>query len=175
VTPPDFGRAFVKPGEVTKGHMYAFVIDSNFRTNFQPVQQGDMLFRYCVTTHTGDWKKGKPRDFGWAAGNPLIGVVVNGKREGTLDKKASFCQVDKSNVFLLTLKRAEDGDGIIVRLIETEGKEVTATLTVPALTIERAHRTNLAEENEAEIGCTAHDIKVPLKAFGISTIRIEPL
>jgi alpha-mannosidase len=175
VTPPDFGREFVKPGEVTKGHMYAFVIDSNFRTNFQPVQQGDILFRYCVTTHAGDCKEGRPRDFGWAAGNPLIGVVVNGKREGTLEKRASFCQVDKSNVFLLTLKRAEDGAGIIVRLIETEGKEVTATLTVPHLTIERAHRTNLVEENEAEITCTGHEIKVPLKAFGITTIRIELL
>ncbi len=174
VTPPDFGRDFVKRGEVTKGHMYSFVIDSNFRTNFQPVQQGDMLFRYCLTTHAGDWKEGRPRDFGWATGNPLIGVSVNGKREGTLDKRASFCQVDKSNVFLLTLKRAEDGDGIIVRLIETEGREVTATLTVPHLTIETAHRTNLVEENEAEITCTGHEIKVSLKAFGITTIRIEP-
>jgi alpha-mannosidase len=134
-----------------------------------------MLFRYCLTTHKGDWKEGQPRDFGWAAGNPLIGVVVNGKRQGALDKRASFCQVDKSNVFLLTLKRAEDADGIIVRLIETEGKEVTATLMVPALTIERAHRTNLVEENEAAITCTEHEIKVPLKAFGITTIRIEPL
>jgi alpha-mannosidase len=80
---------------------------------------------------------------GWAICNPLVPVQVNGKKKGTLDSKMSFCQVDKTNVFLLTLKRAEDGDGIIVRLIETEGKDVTATLTLPHLTIKKAYQTNL--------------------------------
>jgi len=173
VTPPDFGREFVKPGELTKGHMYAFVLDSNFRTNFQPVQQGDMLFRYSITTHKGGWKEGRPRDFGWATGNPLIAVRVNGKREGTFDKKTSFCQVDKPNVLLLTLKRAEDRDGIIVRLIETEGKDVTATVTLPHLTIKKAYLTNLVEENTARLIYSTHKVTAPVKAFGITTIRLQ--
>ena len=173
VTPPDFGREFVKLSELTKGYMYSFVLDSNFRTNFQPVQQGDMLFRYSISTHKGGWKEGRCRDFGWAICNPLIGVQVNGKKEGTLDRKMSFCQVDKPNVFLLTLKRAEDGDGIIVRLIETEGKDVTATLTLPHLTIKKAYRTNLVEENEGEATFTEHEIKIPVGAFGITTIRFQ--
>jgi alpha-mannosidase len=127
VTPPDFGREFVKQSQLTKGHMYSFVLDSNFRTNFQPVQQGDMLFRYSITTHEKGWKEGDCRDFGWAICNPLIPVEVHGKKQGSLERKMSFCQVDKPNVFLLTLKRAEDGDGIIVRLIETEGKDAEQT------------------------------------------------
>ena len=173
VTPPGFGREFVKPSELTKGYMYSFVLDSNFRTNFQPVQQGDMLFRYSIKTHQGGWKEGRCRDFGWAICNPLIGVQVNGKKEGTLDRQMSFCQVDKTNVFLLTLKRAEDGDGIIVRLIETEGKDVTATLTLPHLTIKKAYRTNIVEENEGKATFTEHKITVPVKAFGITTIRFQ--
>ena len=131
--------------------MYAFVIDSNFRTNFQPVQQADCLFRYSITTHKGNWEKGHCRDFGWATGNPLIPVLVEGGRQGTLSTKASFCRVDKPNVFVLTIKRAEDGEGIIIRLIETEGKDVTATLTVPHLTVRKAYRTNLVEENSGEL------------------------
>jgi hypothetical protein len=173
VTPPGFGREFVKPSELTKGYMYSFVLDSNFRTNFQPVQQGDMLFRYSIRTHQGGWKEGRCRDFGWAVCNPLIGVQVNGKKEGTLDRKMSFGQVDKPNVFLLTVKRAEDGDGIIVRLIETEGKDVTATLTLPHLTIKKAYRTNIVEENEGKATFTEHTITVPVKAFGITTIRFQ--
>jgi alpha-mannosidase len=173
VTPPGFGRDFVKASEMTKGHMYAFVIDSNFRTNFQPVQQGDMLFRYALTTHKGDWQQGRPRDFGWATGSPLIGVMVDGKRQGPFEQEASFCQVDKPNVFLLTLKRAEDGDGIILRLIETEGKEATVTVTLPHIEIEKALRTNLVEENEGPLRGTAHTVTAPVKAFGITTIRIK--
>jgi len=173
VTPPGFGREFVKQAQLTKGYMYSFVLDSNFRTNFQPVQQADMLFRYSITTHKGGWKEGRCRDFGWAICNPLIGVQVNGKKEGTLDRKMSFCQIDKPNVFLLTVKRAEDGDGIIVRLIETEGKDVSATLTLPHLTIKKAYRTNLVEENEGKTTFTEHKITVPVKAFGITTIRFQ--
>jgi len=173
VTPTDFGREFVKPGELTKGYMYSFILNSNFCTNFETVQQADMLFRYSITTHKGGWKKGRPRDFGCAIGNPLIAVRVNGKRQGTLGKKMSFCRVDKPNVLLLTLKRAEDGDGIIVRLIETEGKDVTATVTLPHLTIKKAYRTNLVEENKGKLTNTAHKVTAPIKAFGITTIRLQ--
>jgi alpha-mannosidase len=173
VTPPDFGREFVKPGEITKGYMYSFVLDSNFRTNFQPVQQSDCLFRYSISTHKGGWKEGRCRDFGWAICNPLFPVELNGERQGTLDSKMSFCQVDKPNVFFLTLKRAEDGDGIIVRLIETEGKDVTATLTIPHLAIKQAYRTNLVEENKEKATFTEHTITTPIKAFEITTFRIQ--
>ncbi len=78
-----------------------------------------MLFRYCLTTHEGKWKEGHCRDFGWSAANPLIGVVVDSSpAKSRLGKTTSFCQVDVPNVFLLTFKRAEDGKGLIIRLIE---------------------------------------------------------
>jgi len=173
VTPPDFGRPFVKAEELTNGHMYSFVLDSNFRTNFPPTQQGDLLFRYSITTHQGDWKKGRPRDFGWAIGNPLMPVSASGKKEGMLGRTMSFCQVDKPNVLLLTLKQAEDGDGIILRLVETEGEPVAATVTLPHLTIKKAYRTNLVEENKGELTFTPHEVSAPVKAFGITTIRLQ--
>jgi len=173
VTPPDFGREFVKPSELTKGYMYSFIINTNFCTNFETVQQADMLFRYSITTHKGGWKEGHCRNFGWSIGNPLIAVGVNGKREGTLDKKISFCRVDKPNVLLLTLKRAEDGDGIIIRLIETQGKATTASVTLPHIAVAEAMVTNLVEENKGRAVFTEHEIQVNLKAFGITTIRIK--
>jgi len=186
VTPPDFGRDFVKrppaPGRGLispatcgrgQGHMYAFVINSNFRTNFQPVQQDDVLFRYSVATHKGEWKQAHCRDFGWSAANPLIGVVVDSSpAKSRLGKTTSFCQVDVPNVFLLTFKRAEDSNGLIIRLIETEGHEVTAKVAIPHLTIKKAWRANLVEENETELSYTEHSVTVPIKAFGVSTIRI---
>jgi len=175
VTPPDFGTEFVKQDDLKNGYMYSFCLDSNFRTNFQPTQQGDMLFRYSITTHKGDWKDGRSRDFGWSIGNPLIPVSVDGKKKGTLSKSMSFCHVDKPNVLLLTLKQAEDGDGIIVRLVETEGIKVTVTVTLPFITVEKAYQTNLVEENERILSAQKHAVTVPLNPFGITTIRIQTL
>ncbi len=173
VTAPDFGQPFVKPEQLTKGHMYAFVLDSNFRTNFQPVQQSDILFRYCLTSHAGPVANSRCRNVGWAFHNPLMAVVVNGPRQGTLDRQASFCGLDQANVLLTTIKRAEDGQGLIVRLIETDGQATTATLTLPAVTIEKAWLTNPVEENQSELSCTEHSVTVPAKAFGITTVRLQ--
>ena len=155
--------------------MYSYVMNNNFRTNFENVQVTDVLFRYSLTTHKGSWREGQPYDFGWAIINPLIPVCVNGKKEGTLEKSMSFCQVDKPNILLLTLKKAEDGDGLILRLIETEGKDTVVTLRLPFISITRAYQTNLVEENERLLSAKEHTVAVPIKAFGITTIRVEVL
>jgi hypothetical protein len=174
VDPPNYGEPFITKDQVRKGYMYAFVMDSNFRTNFQPVQQSDILFRYSITSQDGDWLRARPRDFGWSVGNPLTASVLTGPRKGRLPASASFCAVDQPNVLLLTLKRAEDGDGLIARLIETEGSACTAALTLPPVTIAQARRTDIVEKNVGELIFDAHRVEVPLRAFGISTVRITP-
>ncbi len=186
VDDPDYGADFIGPDDIKKGHMYAYVLDQNFQTNFVISHQDEMLFRYSIGTHQGDWHQGRPRDLGWATGNPLIPVVIDLGDEGQkgygkavsvtatqLPKSLSFCEVDMPNVLLLTIKQAEDGNGIIVRLAETEGKAVTTTLSLPHMRIKKARQTNLAEENQADIACTQNQIPVTLDAYGITTIRIE--
>ena len=174
IDPPGFGADFVKPEQVTRGYMYAFVMNNNFRTNFQPVQQSEILFRYSLRSHEGNWQKGDCARFGWGNAEPLIVDEVPGKRSGPLAADTmSFCSVDKPNVLLTALKRAEDGDGIIVRLIETQGKTTTASVTLPHIAIAEAMVTNLVEENKQRAIFTKHEIQVNLKAFGIATVRIR--
>jgi len=170
VTSLDFGSEFVRADQLTKGHMYAYVLDNNFQTNFPSVQCGDLLFRYSINTHEGGWKEGRPRDFGWAIANPLVPMMTDGKKKGKLGMDSSFCQLDPPNVFLLTLKQAEDKNGMIVRLIETEGKAEEVTLTFPHLTIKEAHETDLVEINAKKLAFTSHAITAHIKPFGITTI-----
>jgi len=170
---PGYGHEFLKPGEIKKGYVYSYVMNTNYRTNFQPIQVTDMLFRYSFTSHEGDWREGKAKDFGWEVQNPLIPVFMKGKRKGALPLSTSFCNIDKPNVTLLTLKIAEDEDGIIVRLMETEGTDTAATITLPFVKIREAYLTNLMEENRKLLSCRPHAVMVPIKAHGISTVRIK--
>jgi len=173
ITPPGYGHEFLKPGELKKGHIYSYVMNNNFRTNFSPTQVGDVLFSYSITTHTGDWREGRARDFGWGVSNPLIPVFIEGKKEGSLAPIQSFCNVDKPNVMLLNMKMAEDKEGIILRLIEAEGIETSVTVIVPFVKISEAYLTNLMEENEKLLDCQQNTITVPVKAFGLATVRIK--
>jgi alpha-mannosidase len=74
---------------------------------------------------------------------------------------------------VLTLKQAEDGDGLVIRLIETQGQAVTATVRLPHLGVKKATRTNLVEKDEAELKATENDITAPVSAFGITTVRLR--
>jgi alpha-mannosidase len=167
---PTYGGPYIT--ELKKAHMYSFVMYNNFRTNMAPVQLGDVLFRYSVNSHKGNWIEGRPRDFGWAVKNPLFSVAVSGKSNGNLPESMSFCQVDKPNVILLAMKKAEDNDGIIIRLNETEGRDTEVTVTLPKLTIGKVYETNIVEENEKLLDVQEKAIKITIKAFGVKTIRI---
>ncbi|MCP4258449.1 MAG: hypothetical protein GY774_13260 [Planctomycetes bacterium] len=174
IDPPGYGADFVTPQQVTKGHMYAFAMSSNFRTNFQPVQQSEILFHYSLTSHEGDWQKGDCARFGWAAANQFIVDDVRGKKDGHLAPDTmSFCSVDKLNVLLTTMKLAENGDGIIIRLIETQGRAATVSIKLPHIEVTDARITNLVEENKGRAFFTEHQIQVNIEAFGIKTTRIK--
>jgi alpha-mannosidase len=73
---------------------------------------------------------------------------------------------------LLTLKRAEDGNGFILRLVETEGKEALVSIAIPLLSIRRAYEANLVEENQRLLPCMAHAVRVGVKPFAIVTVRL---
>ena len=173
ITPPDFGRPFAGADEMRRGHLYSFVLDSNFRTNFQPVQQGDLLFRYALTTHPGDWRTGEPRDFGWSAANPLVPVLRDGPQQGARPPCASFCQVDADHVLVTALKQAEDRRGLILRLTETAGRSGEVFVTLPLCEIDRAWRTDLVERDQSLLKANRHSFTLAVEPFGIVTVRLE--
>ncbi|MBE0652738.1 MAG: hypothetical protein IH594_03005 [Bacteroidales bacterium] len=170
VTPLNFGDPFMT--EINKGYIFSNVINSNFCTNFQTTQSGDMLFRYSVTSSKGDWKDDGSRDFGWAIHNPFHAIPVKGKSNGDLPQSFSFCLLDKSNVIILALKQAENSEGIIIRLNETEGINTDLMINFPAISIKEIYETNLVEKNERLLNHTEKAVSLKIPAFGIKTLRL---
>ena len=85
--------------------------------------------------------------------------------------------VAPENVVLVNLKRAEDGDGWIVRLYETAGRRVAARLTWGMRTPQSAAVTRLTEdplpEGNASLTVTDKTIESPIGPFEIQTIRVK--
>ncbi len=170
---PNYGHQFLKPGELEKGHIYSLVSYNNFGTNFINVHPCEYLVRYSFSTHEGDWRGGDPRRFGWNAANPPLSIWMDGSGNGgTLPATASFCEVDAPNVMVLTIKKAEDGKGYILRLIETEGKETTATVNLPYLALGQVFESNLVEENQRVVPSGAHSVALRIKPFSVVTLRL---
>ena len=172
-TAPDYGRAFLRdPKDMSKGHVYSYAMAINFRTNFATVQAGDVLFRYSMTTHAGGWQQGNSREFGYAAASPLVAVPIKGPQQGPLPESDGFCRIDKPNVMLLALKVAEDGNGLVLRLAETEGAPAVASVTLPHYDVRAARAANLVEEQQGELEHDGHTVKVPVRTHGTATVRL---
>ncbi len=154
-----------------KGHIYSCAMVNNFRTNFQPVQSGDVLFRYAMTSCGPRTEPGALRDFGRAQSAALVSACVLGPQQGLLPPRSGFSTLDRDNVTILALKAAEDGDGLIIRLSETKGREVSVAITLPSLNINLAFITNIVEVNQTQLLHNLHSICVQIPAYGIVTIR----
>ena len=172
--PLGFGAAFLRdPAGFVTSHVFSYIMCSNFRTNFRPVQPGESLFRYSLTTHSGALDRAGANHFGLDSARPLQTMLIRSPQGGTLPVSDSLCRVEPAGVELMALKQADDGQGIIVRFREIAGQNHVATLTLPGFEISDARLTNLVEENEDKLEHTPHAIRVPLKANGFATVRLR--
>ncbi len=173
--PSDFKQQFVTGEAVTKGHLYSLAMATNFQTNFQPSQCGERVLRYSLTSDGGSLDVAASRDFGWGRMNPMIPVVIHKPVSGDQPPAQSFVSVSESNVVLSALKRADDGDGFILRLMETEGRASSVAIDVPFITIASATETTLIEADVRELTSTSHAVQIDVTPFSVSTIRLRPV
>jgi alpha-mannosidase len=85
---------------------------------------------------------------------------------------SSFIQVDCTHVILETVKPAEDGGGLIVRLYEAHNQRGRGTLTfvTPLLS---AQECNLLEEPISDAPYQGNTLAFQVRPFEIKTFRVR--
>ena len=63
-------------------------------------------------------------------------------------------------------------NGLIIRLIETEGKHTVVKLVLPFLKIKKAYLANLVEEDEELLHIKENNVSLSVDAFAIVTVRV---
>ena len=134
--------------------------------------QGEHHFAYSLLPHAGGWDANTIAE-AYALNDPLI-AWTNPAPTPAVAGKASFVSVDLPNVVIETVKQAEDGNGFIVRMYETQRKRSLVTLTT-VFPLEGAWRTNLLEENQYPLPVNDFQVKVPVKPYQIVTVRVTGL
>jgi alpha-mannosidase len=90
-------------------------------------------FVFGIAGHARDWRDAQTDWQAQRLNDPLVGFETS-KHEGTLGREFSLLKVSNSRVRVLALKRAEESDETIVRLVELDGKpqsEVKISFTTP--------------------------------------------
>jgi alpha-mannosidase len=133
---------------------------------------GHHHFHYALYPHAGTWKDALTVRHGYEYNYPLTAVVTTA-HAGALPAEHSFASVSPENVVLTALKKAEDANGLIFRVYEWAGKNVTAEFHVPPGAT-GATVTNLQETPEGGALAIAGDVvKVPIHPYEILTIRVD--
>ena len=138
---------------------------------------GKFNISYSLFPHTGDWKNGvwaEGDDFNvpvYAAEPPSLALV---KDHATRPEEASFFSVDAPGVVMTGVKQSEDGNELIVRLAEIEGKETIINLKLP-VQVSAARRLNLIEfplQNVEKPTVNGNSIHVKIRANEIVTLGV---
>ena len=89
-------------------------------------------FVFGLAGHTGDWRQGETDWQAYRLNEPLI-AFETAPHPGTLGKEFSLLQVSSSRVRVMAMKKAEESDSVVVRLVEMNGRaESNVRLTFPA-------------------------------------------
>ena len=106
-------------------------------------------------------------------GYNLSGAVVGGTIGYNYPLGQAVFGLEGDGVELETLKPAEDGEGYIVRLLETAGRKVTARLSSRLLEFSGAWLCNATEDNLREIPTLKDGVDVAVPPYGIVTLRLS--
>ena len=100
--------------------------------DYRFMDQGEQHFTYWLWPHPGNWRDaGLPRLCAALTEGPV--ALPETFHAGELPGAQTNLSVTPESVLVTVFKRAEDGGGYVLRLLETLGQPVTASLSMPFL------------------------------------------
>ena len=87
--------------------------------------------------------------------------------------QGSFLQVNRPDVVLVTWKRAEDGEGTVLRFLEVAGKEGWVDVQTSLLDVKSAWMSDALERKQSALSVSPHGFGFSVKPFQIVTVRLQ--
>ena len=129
---------------------------------------GNHQFKYAVMPHSGHWREVHPLEAAIKFTHPIQWTTKPSKIPF-----GSMVNVTGSSLICDTIKPAEDGNGVILRLYEPYGKSGVSKVAWQ-LPFENATLCNLLEDNQQELMISEpRAIFIEHQAFQILTIRLS--
>jgi alpha-mannosidase len=130
-------------------------------------------FTYSLLPHMTSLEESEVVHEGYNLNYPVHAVLVPAQPEGTLPAEYTFVSTVRSHeVIVETIKRAEDGDGWIVRVYEAQHSRHSRVELAFGQPITRAVECNLVEEGEESVEVDGNKLYFPIAPYEIKTFRV---
>jgi len=169
----DLFRGAWRRSIVPDGTLFAYAMNNYWHTNYAASQGGPAMFRFRISLLApGD--AAEPVRRGWATCDPLYvsAPYVNATPGPLIAKDRALFYADKG-VMIVGAKAADDGDGVVVKLLDVAGQPRAVGLWPAAYAFKLARRTNLVEQNGDAIPVSGDGrASVDLVAWGVAAARL---
>jgi len=129
------------------------------------MDHGEHVFHHAIYAAPGDWRNSDVVRQAAAFNTNLLVLP------GALAADLPAWKLDAAHTQLGALKPAEDGKGIVVRLVETAGRSETVRLHAPKA-LRKAFVTNMLEEDGQPVELDGDAFAIEMKPWKIVTVRL---
>lgn len=170
----DFGVSLLNDSkyghDIKNGVMRLTLLKSGIEPNLTTDQE-EHFFTYSIYPHGGDWREANTVQMAYMLNNP-VETKFEDAHEGKLPKSLSMVNVDKDNVIVEVVKKAEDNDDVIVRLYECYNKRTNVNVEFFE-DLKGVIECNLMERDLEEIAYDKNSFNFEIKPYEIKSFRLK--
>jgi len=171
ISQPDYGFALLnncKYGHYIKGNILDLALLRSPQDTDKEADIHEHTFTFAYYPHEGDLIDS---DTLQQAHNLNSDLIIHETAELPEQLRYSYFQTSDNSVKIETVKPAEQGGGLILRLYETLGKSCKISLSAHQ-NWQKLYETNMLEEDELELKDNSAAIELLFEPFEIRTFRI---
>jgi alpha-mannosidase len=143
--------------------IYSWVMNNLWHTNFRAEQDGLATFHYYLQAHATGYDSFKANQIGLNNHQPLIaGPATTG------EQSQLFFKVDGANIYVESIKPADDGNGVIAQLVNAGADNSRVNISPQGTSAVKIWESNLTEDKKNTLGSN-----FVLPGKGIMTVRVE--
>lgn len=177
ISEPDFGAALLNDSKYGYDAVEQLVRITLLRGATFPdptADRGEHHLKYALLVHDGVSDLADVPVAAERFNNPVAVVGDTSARASEAGEATSFsfASVDKPNVTLETVKKAEKSDALVLRVFEHANARATTTISF-GVPVKSAKLVNLMEDGGEPVTVTGNSVTLQLRPFEIATLLLE--
>jgi hypothetical protein len=156
------------------GTLFAYAMHNYWYANFAARQGGDATFRFRLSLLAPGGDAAEPVRRGWAANDPLyVSARCTNAVPGPLIDRDSALHLSDQGVLVVGAKPADDGEGVIVSLLDVTGAARQVGVWPAGYHFTRARRASIVQMNGDPIALAADGhVALDLPGRGVVAARL---
>lgn len=155
---------------IKEDKMTLSLIKSGVEPNLTTDQE-EHFFTYSLLPHAEGWQTAGTEEESYKLNVPVYSYVAKASKNNE-KKDFSLFSLSSKNVIAETAKKAENGDGTIIRMFEDENRRGEVTVNWET-SFSEVYECDLLENNEKRIAENSNSFTFTIKPYEIKTFRIK--